>query len=127
MFVVVSTVIVYTVGGRAVIRGEMTLGALVAMGLYVGMIYAPLLALVDFYRQLVQARVSLDRVREIRARTPEVVEDPAPKPEPEPEQTADVTPESAAEPAPAPEETTDTSEDEAADPDTPKPPLRAAE
>ncbi len=82
-FVVVASVIVYTVGGRKVIRGEMELGELIAMGMYTGMVYAPLMSIVELYLQLVQARVSLDRVREYRELAPEVLEDPdAPRPRP---------------------------------------------
>lgn len=83
VFVVIASVTVYIVGGRKVIRGEMELGALVAMGMYVGMIFGPLMSLVELYIQLVQARVSLDRVRDYRELPPEVAEaNDAPAPEP---------------------------------------------
>lgn len=82
-FVVISSITVYIVGGRQVIRGEMRLGELVAMGMYTGMVYAPLMSIVELYLQLVQSRVSLDRVREYREMKPEVFEDPdAPHPKP---------------------------------------------
>ena len=70
LFVVTASVIVYTVGGKRVIQGEMELGALVAMGMYVGMIFAPLTSIVEYWLQLVQAKVSLDRVREVRELAP---------------------------------------------------------
>jgi len=71
-----ASVIVYTVGGAKVIRGETGLGELIAIGMYVAMIFQPLMSLVDLYLQLVQARVSLDRVREMRELPPDIVEDP---------------------------------------------------
>ena len=70
LFVVTASVIVYTVGGRRFIQGEMELGALVAMGMYVGMIFAPLTSIVEYWLQLVQAKVSLERVREVRELEP---------------------------------------------------------
>ena len=83
LFVVGASIVVYVVGGRRVIRGEMELGELVAMSMYVGMIHAPLLALIETWMQLVQARVSLERVTELRLTAPEVIEDPgAPMPVP---------------------------------------------
>ncbi|MFT4540711.1 MAG: ABC-type bacteriocin/lantibiotic exporter with double-glycine peptidase domain [Planctomycetota bacterium] len=82
-FVVVASVTVYIVGGGKVIRGEMELGSLIAMGMYVGMVFAPMMSIVEYYLQLVQARVSLDRVREYRELAPEIFEDPeAPRPQP---------------------------------------------
>lgn len=65
-FVVVASVIVYLVGGKRVIDGEMELGDLIATSMYVGMIFPPLIGIVQTYLQLVQARVSLERVREVR-------------------------------------------------------------
>lgn len=70
-----ASVIVYTVGGAKVIRGEAQLGELIALGMYVAMIFQPLMSLVDLYLQLVQARVSLDRVREMRELPPDITED----------------------------------------------------
>ena len=56
------------------VRGEMPLGVLVALGLYLGIAFAPLHALVELYLQLVQGKVALRRVREMRDMVPEVVE-----------------------------------------------------
>lgn len=70
LFVVIASVIVYWVGGRRVIQGEMELGALVAMGMYVGMIFQPLTSIVEYGLQIVQAKVSLERVREVRELAP---------------------------------------------------------
>jgi len=69
---VVSSAILYGYGGLMVVRGEMPLGVLVALGLYLGMAFAPLHALVELYLQLVQGKVALERVREIREQLPEV-------------------------------------------------------
>lgn len=74
---VASTLIVYVVGGAQHIRGEIPLGHVVALSMYVGMVFAPLNALVSIYLQLVQAKVSLERVREIRERVPETEPRPA--------------------------------------------------
>ena len=69
---VVSSAILYGYGGLMVVRGEMPLGVLIALGLYLGMAFAPLHALVELYLQLVQGKVALERVREIRDQLPEV-------------------------------------------------------
>src|SRR5882672_776530 len=83
MCLVASSVIIYSVGGARVIRGEMQLGALLALSMYVAMAFGPLLSLADFYLQLVQTRVSLERVRELRDMPLETPEDPAtPRPLP---------------------------------------------
>ena len=71
---VVASVTVYVVGGADVISGEKQLGDLIALGMYVAMIFAPLTSIVEFSLQLVQARVSLERVREVRELAPELVE-----------------------------------------------------
>lgn len=71
---VISSAILYSYGGLMVVRGEMPLGVLVALGLYLGMAFAPLHALVELYLQLVQGKVALERVREIREQLPEVIE-----------------------------------------------------
>lgn len=73
---VVSSAILYTVGGMQFIRGELQLGELVALGLYLGIAFAPLQALVDLYLQLVQGKVALGRVREMRDVIPEIEEGP---------------------------------------------------
>jgi|SaaInlV_165m_DNA_1040744.scaffolds.fasta_scaffold16066_2 ATP-binding cassette subfamily B protein len=71
---VISSAILYSYGGLMVVSGEMPLGVLVALGLYLGMAFAPLHALVELYLQLVQGKVALERVREIREQLPEVIE-----------------------------------------------------
>jgi ATP-binding cassette subfamily B protein len=83
MCLVASSVIIYSLGGARVIRGEMQLGALLALSMYVAMAFGPLLSLADFYLQLVQTRVSLERVRELRDMPLDTPEDPAtPRPLP---------------------------------------------
>ncbi|PCJ14303.1 MAG: hypothetical protein COB10_04440 [Planctomycetota bacterium] len=71
---VVSSAILYGYGGLMVVRGELSLGVLVALGLYLGIAFAPLHALVELYLQLVQGKVAFERVREIREQLPEVPE-----------------------------------------------------
>ena len=62
---VIATVVVYALGGARVIRGEMRLGELIALSMWIGLVFAPLTSLVDGYLELVQVRVSLARVREL--------------------------------------------------------------
>ena len=62
----ISSITLYWVGGIAVIRGEITLGQLVALGLYLTTAFGPLGSLVELGLQVTGARVSLERVREMR-------------------------------------------------------------
>ncbi len=61
----VGTAVIYLVGGRQVISGTITTGTLVALGVFVAQIYAPLTALTNARVDLMTAFVSFDRVFEI--------------------------------------------------------------
>jgi ATP-binding cassette, subfamily B, bacterial len=63
---VAGTVVIWVLGGRKVISGELPLGELVALNVYIGMVFAPVMALVGLVVQLAQAKVSFARVRELR-------------------------------------------------------------
>ncbi len=73
-----SSVIIYWVGGARVIRGDdLELGELVALGLYLTIAFGPLGSLIELGLQVVGAKVSLERVREMRELPPGIEEDPA--------------------------------------------------
>lgn len=61
----VGTAVIYLVGGRQVISGTITIGTLVALGVFVAQIYAPLTALTNARVDLMTTFVSFDRVFEI--------------------------------------------------------------
>lgn len=60
-----GTVAVYGIGGREVISGALTVGALVALAQYVTRLYSPLTDLASARVNLLQALVSFDRVFEV--------------------------------------------------------------
>lgn len=61
----VGTAVIYLVGGRLVISGAITLGTLVALGVFVVQIYGPLTQLTNARVDLMTAFVSFDRVFEV--------------------------------------------------------------
>ncbi|MGI8664126.1 MAG: ABC transporter ATP-binding protein [Acidimicrobiales bacterium] len=61
----IGTALVYLIGGRLVISGTITLGALVALGGYIARIYGPLTALTNARVDLLTAFVSFERVFEV--------------------------------------------------------------
>jgi ATP-binding cassette subfamily B protein len=61
----VGTAVIYLVGGRLVISGAITTGTLVALGVLVTQIYAPLTSLTNARVDLMTAFVSFDRVFEV--------------------------------------------------------------
>ncbi|HRW38024.1 MAG TPA: ABC transporter ATP-binding protein [Aquihabitans sp.] len=61
----VGTAIIYLIGGRLVISGSITPGTLVALGIFVVQIYAPLTSLTNARVDLMTAFVSFDRVFEV--------------------------------------------------------------
>ena len=65
-----SSIVLYWVGGIRVIRGELGLGDLVALGLYLTIAFGPLGSLVELWLQVIGARVSLGRIREMRCLSP---------------------------------------------------------
>lgn len=60
-----GTAIVYWVGGRMAISGSITVGTVVAMGLYVERIYLPLTGLTNARVDIMTALVSFERVFEV--------------------------------------------------------------
>ena len=69
-------VLILTVGGRAVSRGEMTLGDLVSYIFFVGLVSFPVVQMASIGTQITEAFAGLDRIREIFA-TPTEDEDDA--------------------------------------------------
>ncbi|MHB8663934.1 MAG: ABC transporter ATP-binding protein [Acidimicrobiales bacterium] len=65
---------VYWLGGRAVIRGTLTIGTLVALASYVQRLYSPLTDLASARVDLLTALVSFDRVFEVLDRDPTIVD-----------------------------------------------------
>ena len=71
-----STAIVFLYGGKLVINGVMTIGALVAFMAYHMRLLAPVQNLMGLYTSVATARVSLDRVFEILDAPVEVIDAP---------------------------------------------------
>ncbi len=69
-----STVLVFLYGGRQVMAGTLKLGSFVAFLAYQVRLLSPVQAMMGLYAGLATARVSLDRVEELFATQPEVVE-----------------------------------------------------
>ncbi len=69
-------VLILTVGGRAVARGEMTLGDLISYIFFVGLVSFPVVQMASIGTQITEAFAGLDRIREIFA-TPTEDEDDA--------------------------------------------------
>jgi len=61
----VGTAVIYLVGGHMVIAGTISTGTLVALGVFVAQIYAPLTSLTNARVDLMTAFVSFDRVFEV--------------------------------------------------------------
>ncbi|MFN7945201.1 MAG: ABC transporter ATP-binding protein [Blastocatellia bacterium] len=70
----ISTALVFLLGGRMVISGHMSIGALVAFMAYHLRLLAPVQSLMGLYANLATARVSLGRVFELLDTKPEVSE-----------------------------------------------------
>jgi ATP-binding cassette subfamily B protein len=79
----IGTVIVIAVGGRMVLRGELTVGEFVAFHAYLGQLVLPTLALGWVLSALQRGRACFGRVREILDATPEVADPPEPRPLPD--------------------------------------------
>ncbi len=60
-----GTAVIYWVGGRLAISGSITVGTVVAMGLYVTRIYLPLTGLTNAQVDIMTAMVSFERVFEV--------------------------------------------------------------
>lgn len=72
----VGTAALYWFGGRAVIGGTLTIGALVALALYVQRLYSPLTSLASARLDLLTALVSFDRCFEVLDAPKMIVESP---------------------------------------------------
>ena len=68
------TVVVMVVGGRMIIRGDMTLGEFIAFSLYLGLLVAPIFQIVNIGSQLTEAFAGLDRTHEVLVEKPEDVD-----------------------------------------------------
>jgi ATP-binding cassette, subfamily B, bacterial len=71
-----GTVLVFLYGGRQVIQGTLSMGALVAFLAYQMRLFPPIQALMGLYTSLATAKVSLARVDQIFDTAPEVIESP---------------------------------------------------
>ena len=58
-------VLILTIGGRAVARGEMTLGDLISYIFFVGLVAFPVVQMASIGTQITEAFAGLDRIREI--------------------------------------------------------------
>jgi len=72
----VGSAIVFWVGGHLVLRGEFTIGTVVAFGTYLAGMYGPLMALTNAQVQFVESMVSFERVFEVLDLPLEIVETP---------------------------------------------------
>jgi ATP-binding cassette subfamily B protein len=61
----VGSAVVFWVGGHLVLRGEFTIGTIVAFGTYLAGMYGPLMALTNAQVQFVESMVSFERVFEV--------------------------------------------------------------
>ena len=77
-----STALVFVIGGWMVIEGRLTLGTLIAFAAYLGRASGPVQSLLGLWVATRRALVSLRRVVELTAESPEVVSPPRPRPLP---------------------------------------------
>jgi ABC-type multidrug transport system fused ATPase/permease subunit len=68
------SVTVMIVGGRMLVRGDMTIGAFFAFTLYMGFMVAPVFQLVSIGTQITEAFAGLDRMHEVLEEQPEDVD-----------------------------------------------------
>jgi subfamily B ATP-binding cassette protein MsbA len=68
-------VLIFLIGGRAVVAGTMTLGDFVMYGIFVGLVVQPLVQIASIGTQISEAFAGLDRIREIRMMATEDQED----------------------------------------------------
>jgi ATP-binding cassette subfamily B protein len=67
----VGGLLTFVVGGYLVVRGDMSVGSLIAFSAYQSRALSPLRALMDLYLRIERAGVSLDRIYELLAVAPE--------------------------------------------------------
>ncbi len=72
----VAVAVVYALGGLAAVRGQLTIGVLVALAAYLGRLYGPLTALSNVQVDVMTALVSFERVLEVLDLRPTVAEAP---------------------------------------------------
>lgn len=75
----VGSAVVFWVGGHLVLRGEFTIGTIVAFGTYLSGMYGPLMALTNAQVQFAESMVSFERVFEVLDLPLEIVELPQAK------------------------------------------------
>ncbi len=78
----VGTAVVFWVGGLLVLRGEFSIGTIVAFGTYLRQLYGPLMSITNAPVQFAQSMVSFERVFEVLDMPVEIVELPDAKPLP---------------------------------------------
>jgi len=71
MLLGVVTVVIMYVGTRQIVAGTMTLGSFVTYTIFLGMLVAPAMQVVDIGTQLTEAVAGLERTRELLAERPE--------------------------------------------------------
>lgn len=73
VFIIINTLIVFGYGGTLVIRGDLTVGTLVAFSIYQGRLLAPLRGLMDGFLAMEKSAVAMNRVGEILDIPPETL------------------------------------------------------
>ena len=68
-------VLMISLGGRAILNGEMTLGDLIMYMLFIGIVGAPVISIASIGTQITEAFAGLDRIRELLQTRTEVDED----------------------------------------------------
>lgn len=74
----VGSAVVFWVGGHLVLRGEFTIGTIVAFGTYINRLYDPLMSLTNAQVQFAESMVSFERVFEVLDIRQEITETPQP-------------------------------------------------
>ncbi|MGX6607609.1 ABC transporter ATP-binding protein [Micromonosporaceae bacterium Da 78-11] len=73
----IAMAVMLLVGGRMVLRGELTIGELTAFVLYINAFFQPVQQLVQLYTQYQQAKAAIGKIRGLLGTPPSVVESPA--------------------------------------------------
>jgi ATP-binding cassette subfamily B protein len=76
----VGSAVVFWVGGHLVLRGEFTIGTIVAFGTYLTQLYGPLMSLTNAQVEFAQSMVSFERVFEVLDIPVEIAEKPLAEP-----------------------------------------------
>ena len=76
----VVSVVMMMIGGRAIIRGTMTLGDLVMYIFFTGLMAAPVMSIASIGTQITEAFAGLDRIREVMRQRTETEEDASRQP-----------------------------------------------